>query len=830
MSRRLWALALAVVMIASAIVVVPAAVQAAHSASAPAPMNSGARAAAGTIVIFTYDGYGYFASTFYPGPSSYGTLYFEIEDPSGDLFVNVTISDPNATRDGVGTPAFQLEVPINQTTDVFQSWLTNVHYNFPSNLVYAGGWNITATAPLGGTTVNPLYLDTYGLETSSSPTYDSVVLPGESVTLLWDAYALQYLDSNSPGPYNYLTNLTMTGTYEAYNGVNNVTTPLFAHTWQSLPITPVGQTTLTIPDNATPGFYLYVYLYATVYQNGQEVQNASSNYAFLVGYPEVEVGYTSSSPMSSCAGGTDYFGEGQTVFACAVAGAGYGGAFSPLGGLTVQIVYRNESGPVTLTGAPTSLTTDSTGSIFFSFTATSPPFTYPLIPYPYSNAVNYTVAYPTATAWGETHYTQWGIVPFWITEPAGTGDVAVSLNQAVYFPGQAITASWTIGSSNATTGALSPAYWELENSLRDVIGQGTLSGTSATGSAAVTLPAGYVGEFYFGVFAENSTRVFSGWASAIVSSPVVNVNPSALTYLPGTSVSVSVSSEGTGGATGLTLHYTVWAYYYSGSDTLQNSGVSQSGTVANGSSFTISVPKSDSPAYYEVEAWLQDSAGAVLASSYVEIDELSGFALVLSLQTSSSYSDGSYQPGQTLSFTYSLSAYGLQTVPTVYTYYVTIEETGVEQEHQGGGTSGSFQVTIPSNQGSGTIEVIMELEGTGFGSNGPNCGTNYCEAYDLVTVNAHPSILNEELGANSGVTVGWVILLVVILVVAVLLVLMFRRRRPPAPAGAPPASTTSPMPPPAPAPTGSAPPEWKEPTPRSNGDQPPMPTPPPGAE
>ncbi len=565
MSRRLWALALAVLMIASAVVAVPAVTHAGAASAAPTTESSGARVAAGTIGIGIFNGYGYSSTTYTSGTSPAATMFFEILDASGDLSVNVTINDPNATRDGVGAPAFHLEVPINTTTSLYKSWLTGVRYNLPAALVYGGIWNLTAEAPLGGTTVQTFTVDTYYLTTSATPNSGSVVLPGESVTLLWQILSDQYDQSGYGGPYTHVTNLTMTGTYTGFNGTVNITMPVFPHQWASLAIAPIGQTTLTIPDNATPGYYVTVDLYATVFLNGQIVENQSGGVSFLVGFPIVDYAYTYYEPTSTCPYANNYyFSVGQPIFACAVAGAGYGGSFTPVAGLAVGIHYTNDSSTVTVAGAPTSLITNTAGEIIFSFVATSPPFTWSEIGYPYVNSVNYTVSDSSATAWAETHYHQFYADEFYLQEAAATGDVSVLLNQAVYFPGQTISATWTLGTSNSTvTGPLTPLYWELENSAYAIIGEGALSGGSSTGAATVTLPTGYMGTFYYGVFAANATTVFAGWASASVTAPLVYVNPSSLTYSAGSTVSVAVSMTGTGSATGLTLHYTVLAYYYS---------------------------------------------------------------------------------------------------------------------------------------------------------------------------------------------------------------------------------------------------------------------------
>ncbi|MGI0155915.1 MAG: hypothetical protein ACREDE_07285, partial [Thermoplasmata archaeon] len=142
-------------------------------------------------------------------------------------------------------------------------------------------------------------------------------------------------------------------------------------------------------------------------------------------------------------------------------------------------------------------------------------------------------------------------------------------------------------------------------------------------------------------------------------------------------------------------------------------------------------------------------------------------------------------------------------------------------------------VTIPSNAPSGVTVFEMYV----YASNlyGPDCAAGaFCFAETGVTVNAHPSILSLELGAGSGLTVGWLVLLIVILVVAVLLVLLVRRGRTPRSPLTLAAPTTEEMPPPAPAPSTSPATEWSGPKPtptwREGDSPPPLPTPTPETE
>ncbi|WP_410969293.1 hypothetical protein, partial [Salmonella sp. SAL04284] len=82
-------------------------------------------------------------------------------------------------------------------------------------------------------------------------------------------------------------------------------------------------------------------------------------------------------------------------------------------------------------------------------------------------------------------------------------------------------------------------------------------------------------------------------------------------------------------------------------------------------------------------------------------------------------------------------------------------------------------ITIPSGTPSGI--VLFEVEAL-FGV----CGTG-CSAFSdfSVSVNSSPSALSYQLGAGSGLTVGWLILfLLIVIVVIVILVMMRRRGRP----------------------------------------------------
>ena len=385
-----------------------------------------------------------------------------------------------------------------------------------------------------------------------------------------------------------------------------------------------------------------------------------------------------------------------------------------------------------------------------------------------------------------------------------------------------MTASWSLSSTDsAQTGALTAVEWYAYNEENDAfLSQGTISSTATSGTFTVPLPAGFVGAFGVEVEAVNATTSFYGEAYAYSTAPRLFLNPSSSTFTPGSTISITPEAYGAGSLTGATITYQVWASYDLG-ESYGSYGLVESGSVANNTAFTIAVPSGSAPGYYYIYAYLGSPSSGTVASAETEIDQAWGYYVTVGVNTASSYSDGSYRPGQTLTIAYQITPYGNAPLPLLYTFYVSLDGTQVYNEISSPSSSGTFQMTIPSGYPSGIVFLEVELAGTYLYGN--SCDGGYCYGETALTINAHPSVLSMEVGGNSGITVGWLILLIVILVLAVLLALLIRhkKRSPPSSGGA---STTTPMSPPAPAPSGTGAQEWSEPPP----SQPPMPTPPPG--
>ncbi len=818
MSRRTWVIAVALLMIASAVfVVAPPTSGTAAPHRAVAPVSTAVRPAA-TTLIEPYSGYGYPDRQFVPGTGPGGELYFAVYDPSGDRFVNVTLVDHNATRDGVGSPAYRVEVPIDNATGWYYSWLSGTHYTFPSVSI-GGVWNLTASAPLGGSYNTSVTLSLF-YENLSANT-GGTVLPGQPITLF---YATFY---NSNGAnYGSLTNLTL---YGQYFGANDTLRPVADRFTQILTASPgSGQWSFVVPANATPNTSLNFTLTGTVYSNGYVAETGTASTSFTIGVPAIDYVYLSETPNTCNGYSSNLLNPGLPVFGCVYAGAEQygGGGFTPAAGLSIAIRYWNGTTWVAPSGATIRATTNASGYATFSFPATSPPFG-PAYYFGGSreNAVNVTATDPTATnVGGAWNWTAGYNRTFQLGTPQATGDVAVALNQSVYLPGAAATVQWTLGASApSSVGNLTVEGWyayTLPNFV--LVGTAALSGSAQSGTFALSLPAGYIGEVAVYVCATNATTGFCGYASAYATAPTLTLATSSGYYAPGATVSVTPTAMFV--PAGTTIGYEVYATYYNGQGQEQQVGLVSTGSVANGSAIEIAVPAQDAPGEYEVAAWAATAGGNVLVSTQTYLYEESGYQLLLGIQTVSKYSDGSFQPGESVTFSYSIQSYGTATLPSVYAYQVFVYDTAIELYLQGTATSGTFQVTIPSNQPAGVIEV--EVEVAGHGLTGPNCGSNYCYAWTLLTVNPSPSVLGLDVAPGSGLTVGWLILLVLIVVVAIALgVLLRRHRRNPPSAGS--GGSASVMAPPAPAPSSPAPPEWKEPAP---SEAPPMPTPPPGAQ
>ncbi|HLM91330.1 MAG TPA: hypothetical protein VK424_04680 [Thermoplasmata archaeon] len=821
MARRILVLGLAVLLIVSTLMVLGTGGSRAQVAPlAPpsaAPHPAAPHPSVNSIQVETYEGNDvyyndtYFASGGYNYPGE-NILFFWVYDPTADSRLNFTLSDPNASRDGVGSPAFTVNVPLNTTTHEYFSYLAGVSYTFPSSLAIGGTWVVNASAPLGGSAQYNITVATFGSDMSGSPRPYTGVLPGESITAAWQLYNLVN------GAYaTHVTNLALDGWYYSNGSYHN----LFPGGIVNVSVSAAGDYTFTVPANASVTTYLYFDLWPTIISNGKLAENESDEIWWGVGSVDLQVEQETEYNGVCPTGYDSSYYSGSLVQVCATVGALWNDELYGVPNLPVSIHFWNGLSVVTPGGSPpTTLMSNSTGKVSFSYLATSPPLTSEYV-YPYENYLNLSVTDPVATS-PTSDWSKWSNTSLYVDVNGATGGVAVQLNQLEYYPGQTVTATWSLSSTNtAQTGTLTAVGWYAYNEQTDAfLAQGMISSTASTGTFNVALPTGFVGPFVVEVYAVNATTSFYGEAYGYSTTPRLFLNPSSTTFTPGSTVTITAEAYGDAALTGATITYQVWASFDLGRN-YGNYGIVETGTVANNTAFTIAVPSSAAPGYYEVYGYLGSTASGIVASDELEIDQVWGYYVTLGVNTASSYSDGSYQPGQTLTVAFQITPYGNAPLPVLYTFYVDLNGAQIYDQLSSASTSGTFQITIPSGQPSGIAFLELELDGTYLSGN--SCGSGYCYGETAITINAHPSVLSMEVGGNSGITVGWLILLIVILVVAVVLALLIRRKKTPPSSGG--ASTTTPMSPPAPAPSGTGAQEWSEPAP----NQPPMPTPPPGS-
>jgi hypothetical protein len=819
------AVALAVLMIAAAVVVLLPGPTAAGTAPHPAAPTAAARSSPAAAISYElYDGEGdYVNNTYYINELYWSTLTFYVYDAL-DHSVNVTITDPNASRDGVASPAYTFEAPINTSTDAYYSFAHGVSYTFP-NLPNGGTWQVNFSAPLAGYVVQNITLEQYYVEVSASVSLPASVLPGQPFSVTWWAY----LDSNGATPYAGATSVVLSAHYEGNGSYQN----LLSGGSTQLPLGSWGTYSTKTPLNVTGDTEIKFFISVLTTVNGQIAENETVWISIPVGElysPPSGTGLTYLPPyepnVCSASRSTVDVPQGSTVAACFTVDSDYEDELSPAVGLPVTINYWNGTAHVPPSGgAPTTATTNASGGVEVLFSATSPPFvTY--AQYPRYDAVNWSVTVPGANS-SVTKWTLWENYSDWVLTPFtyNSGVVGLTLDHTQYYPGDTATGSWTISTTNkAVTGTITAESWAVYNDNDDntVYATGTIGGTAQSGTFTFAITSAMVGQtLYALVVAGNTTTNFAGVALAYVVLPSLIVNPSSNYYTAGASDSVSALLNGPGGASaGTVLSWTAGGEWYYSTD----AGIA-SGTVSNGGSFNVPVPATNPPNEIVVNVWATND-GIVIASTSTTLTLETGYQVLLGVATVSSYSDGSFQPGQTVSLSYKVAPIDGTPLPQVFSFVLTAPSYTFQQNVNNVGPSGTIAFTIPSNAPAGQLVLDLRVA-SGALIAGPCVPAGACQGATSLLVNPNPSVLNLELGAGSGLTVGWLILLVLLIVVAIALFLVMRRRGGSARSSGGNAPMTTPLNPPAPAPSTPPASEWKESPPPGSSDSSPPPLPPP---
>lgn len=717
--------ALALIAVGFAVLAAPA--RATPVVAAPHPLATDSVSATNAL--------GFPRSDFFTGYSG-GVVYFTAHDPS-DTSATITITDTNSTRDHVANPAFSYVASFASSTYNY-SWLNGVSYLIPLNLTYGGNWTISISGTLGGVSNTTFFVHTYEASmTTTMPAY----LPGHPGTGLFHITG----DANG-APYSWASVKIFAQFFTSGGIWNNLPSSPF-----SFPAGPQGIFNFTVPLTASTSGEVAFVLYANTSVGGSELTFDTAVVGNLSA-PIVTVG--------TCPEGchTTAFTDGATVYVNI--NSEIIGAFTtdPAAGIDLKTSFQSGVLPATPPGVPGNLTSNATGGAAFVFLASSSVFSTKQ-----TDELTITASDPLNPSLSSisTH------VFFTVNSAAMvTPQVQVQFDSLQYYGGDTATVSWQLGGLNSSaTAGWTVDQWDIVDQVGGaLLGWGTINSTQSQGQFALTIPVNYGGYITAYVTAYNASANTLGFANSHVTAPTILLNPSEPYYLPGDTVTVQVSTEGSIFSS-TTLYQSV----------VESSGYQLSSGVLSGSQIQFTLPKTGAPSWVTVSVAAQSATLGIVSSATMTVSLGSGYILYAGLSTKSNYADGSYQPGQTVDISYNLVAVGTAILPKTFFISVYPGSTSFfgtsygSIAQQATSPSGTVSYTIPSNLPAGALAftVVVSSAICGF-----SCGA---VTQFSALVEPNPSALGYELGAGSGVTVGWVILLVLIVIVLLVAYVWARR-------------------------------------------------------
>jgi hypothetical protein len=733
---------------------------------------------------------------FYPGNG--GRVYFAVSDPGDDDSVIVHINDTNATRDGLTNPVATWTV--NVSSGSYDSTLHGLQYTIPTSVTWSGTWNITASGAIGGNSTTTFNVQTYSMLLTGS----SVVLPGFSGSA---GFTIAGIPSGTP--YTALSNVNVSASY--YDRNTSTDRPLaLSQSFFGAGVNS-GTVTFLLPVNASYQGHIEIHVWANVSNNGR-FSDEQSLYIAIGVYEYTDVDFDCNCLDQAVLPNTQV----DLYLYPVMYSDEYGTQYAP--GITATLSFW--SGTTRIANAsipgspPTSVVSGANGEASILFIASPSVFSTVA-----TDQINVTVVETPSVNGSHPVYDNY-TEQFVIASNGTTGaSIVSSFSAAGYYGGETGSVNWTVLTlGGGTAGSWSGIAYEIETDPYDapaaVVQYGLLSGTS--GSITFVAPSSYTGEIELMIEAHNQSSFILGTAYADVQSAGILLSPSESDYNPGDTVQIAVQTSGAAFASATLFEST---YIYADVSLLSSS-------VVTGDSFSVAIPSGVAPPELEVIVTAQSPTLGVFATGEIYLYESTGLDLSAGISTVSKYTDGSFQPGQTLTVTWSVSSYGPGSGSASSWVYLWNAngwngDSAPLAEVLTTATSGSFQYTIPSGTPAGTQTLYVEYQSAGDCNN--HCYTTSSVSY---AVNPNPSALSMELGAGSGLTVGWLLLLVIIIVVALILVLLIRRGRNPKTPAASFTPTSSTMAPPAPPPSSPGAQQWNEPS--APASQPPLP--PPGAQ
>jgi hypothetical protein len=737
-----------------------------------------------------------------------GRVCFYVTDPV-DTSATVTVVDQNATRDGLATPAATFTV---NTSSGANASYPNTFYQIPHTLTHGGWWNLSVHGTNGGVANASFFVHTYAVVLEPNA---AVYLPGHVAQVNY-----QIFSTANDAPFE---NISSVAAVAVYTNTQNTLTSIFPGA-VSLNVTPLGVMTLTLPTNIPTFQAVFVTLWAN--QSGPGVNlSESATTALQVGQLAGPLLRLQDPGCNGLCQTTVLLAGEPAILTVEAAVAGTGGNVAPAAGLDLHLQFRaNGQNLSSVPGnPPLNGTLNTSGEMGVVFLANATTFSVTNF-----NEIVANVSDPLSSSTAAEGYLNFTVLP----SSTGQALLGLSLGSTAYYGGDTLTATWAIGGITPA----GPAGWQVDHwAISDAINGGILATglvttTATAGSFTYAIPVRFAGTLSVNVYAHNATSNLVASQDVLVTAPNILLATSETSYSPGDTLTVAITPLGSvlNGAT----------YFASVRDSQGNSYFDG---VLTGTAFSVAIPKAAPPTSLRILVTAQTAAWGVVATATTTVYEMSGLSLVASIASTSQYTDGSFKPGQTIQIHYALTTYGTAVTPKYYWIEVYPTFYGVGQgmlEFTTTSPSGSFSYTIPSGVPAG-IQLFEVYATMGGGCSAPPYPCSSAGAFLTVDVNPSPSALDYELGAGSGVTVGWLILLILIVLVAFFVWQMGRRSRrgraPPTPitpvgyASPPPSSApveTPADPPAAPPPTSA--PSWSESEPAPGGTppgSPPLPSP-----
>ncbi|MDE1881544.1 MAG: hypothetical protein KGI89_13475, partial [Euryarchaeota archaeon] len=708
-------------------------------------------------------------------------VFFRICDFAGDHWANVTIEDLNSSSDGLPTRVFYHSVPLVFSLGsgcpggtAFDSTIApQLFYTLPRSLVQGGTWLFNVTASTSSWSMNELnfHVDTYFVQLTPDQLDH---LPGDRATVFY-----QVLSYVTQGPESGSLAFRANGLY--VNGSRPYAVTALP------PLTPPvsaaqGEISFLIPQDAQRGQWAYVNLWANLTASGRtgmETGRLTFSIAQVIA-PEVCASTTTDGGPIPCPSPLSFpQGSELVVREDAVMGALSGTVLGAIPGATFSLQLYASGVPVSAPPSfPTSVTADASGTAREVLDTTVLRVS--------SLTISVTVTDPQNPS-----LTNRSTLNITLLGNSSQVAVVISLNSTQYYGGDTLGGTFALVLPGGGGGT--PPYWTAYayqvyffagSTVCPMLPTGALEaqGNLSGGSGNVppyTLALSMNGIVELIIFAHNGTSASSlgifSMACALVSPPQILVNPSEVNYLPGDTITVGITGQGSVLVRGNPSYYANVVGFASVSGHTPCSGSTMQvlyGGAVSGTTFSFTVPKNGASICYEVSVSAETSSGLVSGED-VELDEVNGFSLTASVSSPSQYTDGSFQPGQTIDLAYALTALGSSSLPRAVTLLVQL---GVEPatRTQQASTSGTFSVGIPSNQGGGLLLISVEAEVADPNSPG---GVQYVSTITGVMVHPNPSWLEQELSPGGGFTNGDLLVVVVILAIAAIGLLLWWRGR-----------------------------------------------------